>query len=97
MRKVNLSDIQSELVSRGRKPFTDHELELAIQELNADDPNDGFIYAECDTTAEDYASQKAKYRNRVMTVSDQLGIAVSAQWTTNGELVVALKQTKQRK
>ena len=32
-----------------------------------------------------------------MTVSDQLGIAVSAQWTINGELVVALKQTKKRK
>lgn len=97
MRKVNLSDIQSELVSRGRKPFTDHELETAIKALDANDPNDGFIYAECDTEAEDYASQKAKYRNRVMTVSDQLGIAVSAQWTINGELVVALKQSKKRK
>ena len=35
MRKVNLSDIQQELVSRGRKPFTDSELEQAIFTLSA--------------------------------------------------------------
>ena len=97
MRKVNLSDIQQELVSRGRKPFTDSELEQAILSLDATNADDGFIYAECDVNAENYSAEKAKYRNRVMTVSDQLGIAVSAQWTINGELVVALKQTKKRK
>lgn len=97
MRKVNLSDIQNELVSRGRKPFTDSELEQAILALDANNADDGFVYTECDVNAENYPAEKAKYRNRVMTVSDQLGIAVSAQWTINGELVVALKQAKKRK
>lgn len=97
MRKINLSDIQADLVSRGRKPFTDAELSSAILALDINDANDGFVYTECDVNAENYSAEKAKYRNRVMTVSDQLGIAVSAQWTINGELVVALKQAKPKR
>ena len=97
MKKVNLNDIKANLVTRGRHPFSDVELETAIKALDATVEGDAFIYVECDPTAEDYSAVKAKYRNRVTTVSGQLNIAVTAMWTLDGELVVGLKTGKKKK
>ena|GEM_PF-1346026 len=97
MLKVNLNDIKANLVTRGRHPFTDIELEKAIKALDPKVDGDAFIYAECDPTDENYIAVKAKYRNRVTTVSGQLGIAVTALWTVDGQLVVGLKQVKKKK
>ncbi len=97
MKKVNLNDIKANLVTRGRHPFTDVELETAIKALDSTIEGDAFIYVECDPTADDYSAVKAKYRNRVVTVSGQLNIAVTAMWTIDGQLVVGLKTGKKKK
>ena len=100
MKKINLNDIKANLVTRGRHPYTNTELESAIRELNPLDDGDGFVWEEAQGNPldEEYSSHKAKYRNRVITISDQLGIAVTAQWTNDGELVVALaKKANKRK
>ncbi len=75
-------------------------MEAAILALDPLNETDGFVWEEAQGNPmdEDYSSHKAKYRNRVITISEQLEIAVTAQWTNDGELVVALaKKANKRK
>jgi hypothetical protein len=99
MKKVNLKDIQGNLVSRGRHAYTNPELQEAILALNPADETDGFVWEEAqgNPNDEDYSAHKAKYRNRVTTIADQLKVAVTAQWTIDGQLVVALAKKSKRK
>ena len=99
MKKINLLDIKEQLVTRGRHPYSNPELENAILALNPSDETDGFVWEEAqgNPNDEDYSAHKAKYRNRVTTISDQLKIAITAQWTVDGELVVALAKKVNKK
>ena len=90
--KVNLSDIQSRLVKRGRDAFQDPILEAELLALDASVEDDAFIYEAGQGNPEDdnYIAHKNKVRNRVVSMASQHSLEVSIQWTTDGECVVSL-------
>lgn len=92
--KVNLKDIQSRLVKRGREAFQDADLEADLLALNPDDEDDAFIYeaGQGNPTDEKYDSHKNKVRGRIISVAEQHSLEVSIIWTTEGECVVKLKK-----
>lgn len=95
MAKVNLKDIQSRLVKRGRDAYENPELSAELMALTPTE-GDAFIFepAQGDPTADDYTNHKNLWRNRVSSVAERLGIpdgALSIQWTTDGEMVVSYK------
>lgn len=90
--KVNLSDIQSRLVKRGRDAFQDPILEADLLALDPANADDAFIYeaGQGNPADDNYVAHKNKVRNRVVSVADRYSIAVSIQWTDAGECVVTL-------
>ena len=90
--KVNLNDIQSRLVKRGRDAFQDEILESELLALDADIVDDAFIYeaGQGNPTDANYVAHKNKMRNRVTSIASQHSLGVSIQWTIDGECVVSL-------
>lgn len=97
--KINLSDIQSLVVGRGRKPYENAELLADIKSLNPTDPNDAIVWTDAtgNPTDEDYANHKAKFRSRAEAVATQAGVEISTVWLSDGRLVIKLKAKAKRK
>jgi len=99
--KVNLKEIQSRLVKRGREAYENANLVAELQALDAGDPEDAFLFeeatyeGECSSTNEDYTNHKNLWRNRVSSLAGRyLGdeVEISVQWTDAGEMIVSLRQ-----
>jgi hypothetical protein len=99
MAKVNLKDIQSRLVKRGREAYENPQLTEELTALTPDD-GDAFLFEEATFEGEvtpdnpDYVNHKNLWRNRVKSVSTSVGIpdgSLSIQWTIDGEMVVSYK------
>jgi len=99
MAKINLSDIQSRLIKRGRQHFTDEALEAEIAELDPAVEGDGFIYevATGEIDSEDFPSHKNLWRGRVARCAETVGVTCSVQWTDLGEMVVTLQTAKKKR
>ena len=97
--KINLSDIQSLVVGRGRKPYENAELLADIKSINPSDPDDGIIWvdAQGNPDDEDYLSHKAKFGSRAEAVASQADIQISTVWLVDGRLVIKLKTKAKRK
>jgi hypothetical protein len=94
--KINLSDIQGLVVTRGRKPYENAELLADIKSLDASDPNEAICWeeAEGDPSDEEYNLHKAKFRSRAEAVADTAGVEISTTWLTDGRMVIKLKPKK---
>lgn len=99
--KVNLKDIQSRLVKRGRDAYENASLVAELQALNASDPEDAFLFeeatyeGECVSTNEEYTNHKNLWRNRVTSLASRyLGdeVELSVQWTDSGEMIVSYRK-----
>jgi hypothetical protein len=90
--KVNLKQIQTRLVKRGREAFQDPDLEAELLALDAGNEDDAFIYeaGQGNPDADNYVAHKNKMRNRVISMASQHSLEVSIQWTDLGECVVTL-------
>jgi len=97
--KVNLKEIQSRLVKRGREAYENANLVAELQSL--DNPDEGFLFEEATYTGEvsseneDYTNHKNLWRNRVSSLAGRyLGdeVEISVQWTDKGEMIVSLRQ-----
>jgi len=99
--KVNLKEIQSRLVKRGREAYENANLVAELQSLDAGNPLDAFLFeeatyeGECSSSNEDYTNHKNLWRNRVSSLAGRyLGdeVEISVQWTDKGEMIVSLRQ-----
>ena len=97
--KINLSEIQSLVVGRGRKPYENSELMADIVAINPEDPNDGIVWedAQGNPEDEDYANHKAKFRSRAEAVADKAEVQISTIWLSDGRLVIKLKAKAKKK
>lgn len=97
--KINLSDIESLIVGRGRKPYENAELLADIQAIDPLDPNDGIIWEDAQGNPEDeeYPNHKAKFRSRAEAVADSANLVISTVWLQDGRLVIKLKTGKKKK
>ena len=97
--KINLSDIQSLIVGRGRKPYENAELLAEIEAIDPNDPNDGIIWEDAQGNPEDeeYVNHKSKFRSRAEAVAEQIGREISTVWLADGRLVIKLKTGKNKK
>lgn len=96
--KINLSDIQSLIVGRGRKPYENAELLADIEGIDPSNPDDGIIWedAQGNPDDEEYVNHKSKFRSRAEAVAEQIGREISTVWLSDGRLVIKLK-TKTKK
>ena len=97
MAKVNLKEIQSRLVKRGRDAYVNPELSAELLALTPDE-SDAFLFEEAtfsgDTASEEYVNHKNLWRNRTNSVASACGIpdkSLSIQWTIDGEMIVSYK------
>lgn len=97
MAKVNLKDIQSRLVKRGRDAYENEQLSAELTALSPEN-DDAFLFEEAtfagDTDSDEYVNHKNLWRNRVKSVASSVGIpdgSLSIQWTVDGEMVVSYK------
>jgi len=90
--KVNLKDIQSRLVKRGRDAFQDPILEADLLALDPANEDDAFIYEAGQGNPDDdnFVAHKNKVRNRVISMAKTHSLDPSIQWTDLGECVVSL-------
>ena len=92
-RKVSLKDIQKQMKGRGRDRFSDPELEKDLKGLKAGECIvwDGVVV---DVTKSQKVQnrEKAKHRNRAVSVAESAGVIISVGWTESGEMVISLKQ-----
>lgn len=93
--KVNLSDIRSQLVKRGKPPYENATLAKDIAGIDPLDPNDAFIWDEATVNLNQIQTkvqaEKMKFRNRAESVSEKLGIAIQINWLDNGQMVISRK------
>jgi hypothetical protein len=97
--KVNLKDIQTRLVKRGRDAYENPELVAELLALDASIADDAFLFEDAtfggDLKSDEYTNHKNAWRNRVSSLATRyLGDAVeiSVQWTDAGEMVVSFRQ-----
>lgn len=94
-RKVNLSEIKSQLVKRGKPPYENPTLAKDIQDIDPTDPTDAFIWSEATVNLNQeqtkVQSEKMKFRNRAESVAEKLGIEIQINWLDNGEMVISRK------
>lgn len=99
--KVNLKEIQSRLVKRGRDAYENPELVAELLALDPSTPDDAFLFeeatfeGECVSTNEEYTNHKNTWRNRVNSLATRhLGdeVEISVQWTDTGEMVVSFRK-----
>jgi hypothetical protein len=93
--KVNLSDIRSQLVKRGKPPYENATLAKDIAGIDPLDPNDAFIWDEATVNLnqeqQKVQAEKMKFRNRAESVSEKLGIVIQINWLDNGQMVISRK------
>lgn len=99
MPKVNLSEIQSRLVKRGRDAYENENLRAELLALNPSDPNDAFQFDEAtfvgDPQSDEYTNHKNLWRNRVSSLATRYlpaGSEMSVQWTDACEMIVSLRK-----
>lgn len=97
VRKVNLGELKGSLNQRGRSRFQDPDLLEAFKQMLID--HEPVVYDELfvvtnKTTDKELDNQKAKWRNRAVSVFDSLesGHKVSISWTTANEMIISLVQ-----
>lgn len=99
--KVNLKQIQSRLVKRGRDAYQNESLVAELLALDASNPEDAFLFeeatyeGECVSTNEDYTNHKNTWRNRVASLATRHlgeGVEISVQWTDAGEMIVSFRK-----
>lgn len=94
-RKINLSEIQANLVKRGKPPYENPELATDILSLDPNEIGDAFIWSEATVNLNQeqtkVQAQKMKFRNRAESVSEKLGIAIQINWLDNGQMVISRK------
>lgn len=94
-KKVNLSEIQAQLVKRGKPPYENPALAKDISEIDPTDPSDAFIWGEATVNLNQDStkvqSEKMKFRNRAESVAEKLGIVIQINWLANGEMVISRK------
>jgi hypothetical protein len=92
-RKVSLKEIQKQMKGRGRDKFSDPELEKDLKGLKV---GEAIVWeqAKVDTTKTQKVQnrEKAKHRNRAVSVGESAGVEISVGWTEEGEMVITLKQ-----
>jgi hypothetical protein len=93
--KVNLSDISTQLVKRGKPPYENPELAKDILEIDPNDPADAFVWGEATVNlnqdSKKVQAEKMKYRNRAESVSEKLGILIQINWLDDGRMVISRK------
>lgn len=93
-KKVNLNDIKSNLVKRGKPPYENPVLLADIMGLDATVEGDAFYWGEATVNlsakAEKVQADKMKYRNRALSVAEKCGRTILIKWTDAGEMVIAL-------
>lgn len=98
MAKVKLSEIQNQLVKRGRDAYQNAELEAELMGLDPQDPDSGFSFDEAkftgDPASEDYVNHKNTWRNRVSSLAERIlpNAELSIQWTRECEMIVSFRQ-----
>jgi hypothetical protein len=97
--KVNLSDIQSRLVRRGREAYENESLVAELRALDASNPEDAFLFEEAtftgDKGSDDYINHKNLWRGRVAGLAARYigeSVELSVQWTDAGEMVVSYRK-----
>ncbi len=95
VRKVNLSELKGSLNKRGRGRFEDPELREALAIMLQD--GEPVVYDElftvnAKTTEHAIGNEKAKWRNRAVSVFESLesGRKVSVTWTDAFEMIISL-------
>lgn len=92
-RKVSLKDIQNQMKARGRDKFSDPELEADLKGLKK---GEILIWSSAvvDTTKNQKIQnrEKAKHRNRAVSVSEAAGVEISVGWLASGEMYITLKE-----
>ena len=93
--KVNLSEIQSKLVKRGKPPYENPVLATDILSLDPNEIGDAFIWSEATVNLNQeqtkVQAQKMKFRNRAESVSEKLGIEIQINWLDDGQMVISRK------
>jgi len=93
--KVNLSEIQSKLVKRGKPPYENPVLATDILSLDPNEIGDAFVWSEATVNLNQDSTkiqaEKMKYRNRAESVSEKLGIAIQINWLDDGRMVISRK------
>jgi hypothetical protein len=91
--KVNLSEIKSQLVRRGKPPYENPELVQLISEIDPNDPADAFVWGEATVNLNQDStkvqSEKMKFRNRAESVSEKMGILIQINWLDDGRMVIS--------
>jgi hypothetical protein len=93
--KINLSEIQSKLVKRGKPPYENPVLATDIMSLDPNEIGDAFIWSEATVNLNQEQTKvqadKMRYRNRAESVSEKLGIEIQINWLDNGQMVISRK------
>ena len=93
--KVNLSEIKSKLVKRGKPPYENMELAKDILDIDPLDSSDAFIWVEAKVNLNQEPSfiqkDKMRFRNRAETVAEKVGVVIQINWTDDGEMVISRK------
>ena len=94
-KKVNLNEIQSKLAKRGKPAYTNKDLAQDILSLNPEVEGDAFIWADAQVnptlSEKEMQTVKARFRNRAESVAESLGIAIRINFTTDGEMIISLR------
>ena len=95
-KNINLSDLKGTLSNKGRERYQDPELAQAFRELLAGEiPNvvmDDLFKVTAKTTEKTITNERAKWRNRAVSVFDSLesGRKISVSWSDEQEMVIVL-------
>ena len=95
-KNINLSDLKGSLSNKGRERYKDPELTQAFRELlSGEIPNvvlDELFKVTPKTTEKTITNERAKWRNRAVSVFDALesGRKISVSWSDEHEMVIVL-------
>jgi hypothetical protein len=96
--KVNLKDIQSRIVGRGRRAYANAQL---AQELATLAQDEGFVWDEAQTPAnldaDDRTLHRARYRGRAESVAEQVGLRISVGWLDDGSMLITHRKKANKK
>lgn len=93
--KVNLNEIRSRIVGRGRKAYANPALANDLTSLT---PDEGYLWDEAATPANlsdaDRTAHRAKFRGRAESVADSIGRKISVGWLDDGQMLITLRKEK---
>lgn len=96
---INLSELKGSLSSRGRERYNDPELLQAFQDLVAGLTEnvvmDDLFKVTPKTTDKAITNERAKWRNRAVSVFESLGTnqKISVSWSDEHEMVIVLAKS----